>query len=1193
MFLKRVEIQGFKSFANKVEVELQGGITGVVGPNGSGKSNIADAIRWVLGEQSAKTLRGSKMEDIIFSGTETRKPLGYADVTLVLDNKDKRLKVDYSEVCVTRRVFRSGDSEYYINKTNCRLKDIRELFMDTGVGKDGYSIIGQGKIDEILSTKSDDRRLLFEEAAGIVKHKTRKVESEKKLEKTKDNLLRLSDIISELETQVEPLKEQSEKAKEYNKFSGQLRELEVNLFIREIDRLKEQLEHLDNQKDLIDKQVTYNENKRDELEEKYSKVNAEVEAMDEKIEELQNLNYNAKSDLEKNEGDLKLYNEKLGTNEREISRITKDIEDLQQESEMTKGEREKLDLEKLKLSDKIQELESENSNKNQEHQEININIEEEERDIESRKADVIEIFNAIAEKKSKINGLLSFKQNIDKRIKQIHDEVFQLIENKKNSEIDINNTSEQISSTKAELIKLKVDRDTNVRKKDEVNQSLSRINTDLNRLGGEIQGKISKYNLLRDMKSEYEGFYSSVKNALLATKQNSQLGRGVKGVIAELLQVDKKYERAIEVALGSSIQNIVTETPEDAKRIIDHLKANKLGRVTFLPMTSIKGREINSNETSLIKSNGVLGVASDLIVYDKSYNNIFKSLLGRTLVVEDIETGIKVSKMCNHSMRIVSLEGDIMNPGGSMTGGSYKTNNTNLLGRERQIKELDKDIINLRDELTTLQGNERTQKIVLTKLESYLSTISNDINEGNIDVAKMENKQKQIKEELDRIEGLIEKYNNEEEQLSTEEQEAHGEIEKIRSEIEELTNKNELTQGNITSRTKNFELARLRKNSLIEEITNIKVTVASYRQELIAIEDSSKKLSDEESILLKKINDKKQEASMCKVTLEKINSEFENLKELKNKLNSDLLEYELNLKEVKGHRSNFMQTFYGEQNKLKEMNRKINDLQKSLNTIDAKHAKYNVQLETFNNKLWDEYDMSYQMALKYKSQIDNVAKTQKEIRDIKQTIKALGTVNTGAVDEYLRVKERYEFLTDQKNDLLDARESLRKIIDDLEDKMRQQFIEKFSIIKENFQEVFNKLFAGGKADVYLADDKNILTSGIEIVAQPPGKKLQNLSLLSGGERALTAIALLFAILKTKPTPFCVLDEIEAALDDANVYRFADFLKEFSKETQFIVITHRKGTMEAVDSLYGVTMEEKGVSNLISVKLTDKLIEKVS
>ncbi len=1193
LFLKRVELQGFKSFADKVEVELQGGITGVVGPNGSGKSNIADAIRWVLGEQSAKTLRGSKMEDIIFSGTQKRKPLGYADVTLVLDNKDKMLKLDYSEVCVTRRVFRSGDSEYYINKTNCRLKDIRELFMDTGVGKDGYSIIGQGKIDEILSTKSDDRRLIFEEAAGIVKHKTRKEEAENKLEKTKDNLLRLSDIISELETQVEPLKEQSQKAKEFNKLSGDLRELEVNLYIREIDRLKEQLSHLDNQKEVIDKQVKYNENKRDELEEKYSKVNAQIEAMDEKIEKLQNLNYNTKSNLEKNQGDLNLYSEKLSTNEREIARINKDMEDFKHTSINIKSEREKLEVEKSSLSEKIQELECKNSNKDNEINKINQSIESEERDIESKKADIIEVFNLIAEKKSKINGLISFNQNIDKRIKQIHNEISELEESKKKNTIYINNAGEEINSTKEKLEELSKSKQKNSTEKNHVNQLLNSTNNDLSRISAEVQGKISKYNLLRDMKNEYDGFYSSVKNALLSAKQNNRFGKGVRGVVAELLQVNKSYEKAIEVALGSSIQNIVTETPQDAKLIIDHLKKNKLGRVTFLPMTSIKGREINSHEAKFINNPGVLGVACDLINYDKSYDNIFKNLLGRTLIVENIETGIKVSKMCNYSLKIVSLDGDVINSGGSMTGGSYKTNSTNLLGRERQIKELDKDIMKLRNELNILQSNEKTQRTALEELESNLSLINNDINDCNINIAKLENNYTQMNDELKRLDGLIEKYNNEKNQLFTESQEAQGEIEEIKSQIDELTNKNELTQDNITSKTKSFELVRERKSLLIEEITNIKVTIASYSQEIISIEESINKLSYEESLLLEKIKDKNEERERCKIVLEEIQNKFEELNKLKNKLSSDLFEYELSLKQLKGDRSNFMQTFYGEQDKLKEMNRKINDLQKSLNTIDAKYAKYNVQLENFNNKLWDEYDMSYQMALNYKSEIDNVVRAQKKIRELKQEIKNLGTVNLGAIDEYLRVKERFEFLINQKEDLLDAKESLRKIIDELEEKIKQQFVENFLIIKDNFQEVFKQLFGGGKADVYLIDDKNILKSGIEIVAQPPGKKLQSLSLLSGGERALTAIALLFAILKTKPTPFCVLDEIEAALDDANVYRFADFLKEFSEDTQFIVITHRKGTMEVVDSLYGVTMEEKGVSNLISVKLSDKLIEKVS
>ncbi|WP_202711303.1 chromosome segregation protein SMC [Sporosalibacterium faouarense] len=1193
MYLKRIEVQGFKSFADKVDVQFEGGITGVVGPNGSGKSNISDAIRWVLGEQSAKTLRGSKMEDIIFSGTEKRKPLGYAEVTLVLDNKDNKLNIDYSEVSVTRRVFRSGDSEYYINKTACRLKDIKELFMDTGVGKDGYSIIGQGKIDEILSSKSEDRRNLFEEAAGIVKHKTRKEEAEKKLEKTKDNILRINDIIKELEMQIDPLREQSEKAKRFNELSEKLKDLEVNLYIREIDKLREQLQHLDNQKDVVNNQLKTNENRRDELEAKYSEGKSQIEEMDSKIEEIQNLKYSTQNKIEKNEGEIKLFNEKTSIIEKEMERIENEIKSLNLKIEDLNTERTSLQARKEEVSNKLTSLNNEIHEKSEKLLGLTREMEDKEKFIEDKKTNVIEILNMVADKKSRINSLNSFNQNIDKRVKQINDEIEELKTSEENNikslekiDLEANNKIERLDElqrNKSVFEKNKSEKETMLKK------TIQRVNI----LNGDIQGKLSNYRLLKDMKDEYEGFYSSVKNALKAAKNNSNLGKGVRGVVAELIQVDKKFERAIEVALGSSIQNIVTESSEDAKVMINYLKRNKLGRVTFLPMSSIKGRSINNYESKLLSSDGVLGVASELINYSQEYKNIFGSLLGRTVIVDNIDTGIKISKMCNYSLKIVSLDGDVMNPGGSMTGGSYRTNNTNLLGRERQIKELKSNISRLKEELDKERNSEETIRNEFQDIDSKILEASREINEIKVNLARLENQKSQTQEELNKIDKSIGKYNNERQQLTQESQESKDDIDSIQEEIEELKKEHEMAQGSIDSMIKTFEYERDTKSKLQDEITDLKVNAASLKQEVKSIEGSIDKVNEEVIDSKEKISDKHTEHQNSTNSLTEVKNRYQQLNKEKEALIEALSEYEEKVNEVKEQRTTFMKSFYEEQEKLKEMNRKINDLQKSLNIIDTKHAKYNVQLENYNNKLWDDYDMSYQMALGIKREIESISKVQNDIRSIKLDIRNLGNVNLGSIEEYKRVKERYEFLIEQKDDLINAKESLNKVIKDLETRMKQQFIEKFEIIKENFQGVFKELFGGGKADIILEDYDNILTSGIEIVAQPPGKKLQSLTLLSGGEKALTAIALLFAILKTKPTPFCVLDEIEAALDDANVYRFADYLKEFSVNTQFIVITHRKGTMESVDSLYGVTMEEKGVSRLISVKMTDKLIEKVS
>ncbi|WP_425448964.1 chromosome segregation protein SMC [Dethiothermospora halolimnae] len=1193
MYLKRIEMQGFKSFADKIEVDFQDGITAVVGPNGSGKSNISDAIRWVLGEQSAKTLRGSKMEDIIFAGTQSRRPVGFAEVTLILDNKDGKLPVEYTEVSVTRRVFRSGESEYYMNKNSCRLKDIRELFMDTGVGKDGYSIIGQGKIDEILSGKSEDRRNLFEEAVGIVKHKSRKEDAKKKLEKTNDNLVRINDIITELEGQITPLEEQSKRAKKYQKLSEELKDLEINLFIREIDRLKEQVEHIESQKQLVEKQLKYNKEEKEKFQKKYNKIKEEIDNMDRKIDDITNKKYTTENYIEKNEGDLKLYNEKNNTLKKEIDRLEGEISNLNEKIIKIDEDSKEIKDHREELNSKIKILNNAVEEKNKKISDINREIESKERSIEDKKGDIIEILNKISDKRSKINSLNSFTENIDKRIYQIEKELNELNKNKEKNIKDINKNKEDIESVNKELKQLLRDKSNGVQNKREVENRFDSLSEEMSKLKGDIQGKISNYNLLKDMKEEYEGFYKSVKNTLKAVDRNPSLGKGVKGVVAELIQVDKKYEKAIEIALGSSLQNIVTETENDAKNIIEHLKKNKLGRVTFLPISSIKGRSLNNYEKKIINTNDKINVASNIINYDDTYNDIFKYLLGRVLIVDNLDMGVEVSKRCNHSLKIVTLDGDVINPGGSMTGGSYKSNRTSILSRERQIKELKKNINLLNNKLKSNEKDLISLKRDISDHSSSIENLESKINDYNVKLAKLENEQLQLSKEKEQINNSIGKYIKEEEQLKNENKDALKNIEKIKLELKKLEEENTSIQGNIDDTVKKFEKERNIRDEISNDISNIRVKLASSKQEMKSIINQAEMYDKDKNNLIGDIKLKKENISKNKNNLIVIDKKIKELGNNKEEFKVKLGEYKEILDKIKKDKKTYLETYNAEEIKLQNMNAKISDLERSMGTLDVKYARYNVQLDNYTNKLWDEYEMSYQMAIEHKRDIDSISKVQDKIRKIKSNIKSLGNINLDAIDEYERVEERFEFMSSQKDDLMEAKKSLNRVIKELEEKMQEQFIAGFKIIRSNFQEIFKKLFGGGKADVYLLDEENILTSGIQIVAQPPGKKLQNLSLLSGGEKALTAISLLFAILKTKPTPFCILDEIEAALDDANVYRYADYLKEFSNNTQFIVITHRKGTMEGADSLYGVTMEEQGVSRLISVKLTEELTEKVS
>lgn len=1194
MYLKRLELQGFKSFADKTIIDFENGITGVVGPNGSGKSNISDAIRWVLGEQSAKTLRGSKMEDVIFSGTSKRKPLGFGEVSLVLDNKDKEIPIDFAEVSVTRRVFRSGESEYYINKSSSRLKDVRELFMDTGVGTDGYSIIGQGKIEEILSTKSEDRRNLIEEAVGIVKYKTRKRESERKLEKTKDNLVRISDIEEELYKQIDPLKFQSEKANEYLELTKDLKNMEINLFIREIVRLKDQIEHLNYQRDLVDKQYEFNNKNKNEIENKFEEVKSLIENLDKDIEKTQDKKQSIQSENEKKEGDYKISNERITYFNREINRLNLDLKETIKVYEEKNKETDDLSEKKDKLNLLMNDLKSKVDEEIKSLRLKEKGVQSAEKNIENKKNNIIDLLNYITEKKGKINTIKSFYKNIDKRLEQILQEKNQLVKDKEKFKGEILSITHELDNSNIELESSKDNKIKLVNKIESLKENLEKTSDKLNDLKGDIQSKNSKLKMLENMQEHYEGYYKGVKNLLIACKKNENLQKGLNGVVAELLKVEKKYEKAIEIALGGAAQNIVTEEKKDAKKLIEYLKENKAGRVTFLPKEAIKGRSLNKYESSVLNEKGVLGIASNLIKFNEEFKDIFDYLLGRVVIVKDLNTGIVISKKINSSFKIVTLDGDVLNPGGSMTGGNYKTSNSNsIIGRDREIKTLKNEINKFVEEYNDLLEVYTSLKGEISNSEKKLEKLNDEISSLKINIGSITNKIKTLNEQVEEIKNRINKYLKESENLKDEKKDSVTQIDNIKEEIKNLERKNDLTKNNIDVELKNYEEKVEETKELNNEITKMKIKQASMVQKEEEVINISLRLKAEIKNLFKKrkdietnINDKEKGIEKSKNIIKRLIEEKEQLQDKLSQCNSDLVKF-------KNKRTLYLDTFYKEQEELKKMNEGIADLQKSINTMEIKLAKYETQLENYNNKLWDEYELTYQMALDYKRDIENVTKVQNKVRDLRRRIKSLGNVNVDSINQYKEVAERYEFLASQKEDLINAKKSLVKVIGDMETKMEEQFMDNFKIIRINFKEIFSQLFGGGKADIYLIDEENVLTSPIGIKAQPPGKKLQNISLLSGGEKALTAISLLFAILKLKPTPFCVLDEIEAALDDANVVRFSEYLKHFSDKTQFIVITHRKGTMESVDSLYGVTMEENGVSKLLSVKLLDIIEEKVS
>ncbi|WDV47665.1 chromosome segregation protein SMC [Clostridiaceae bacterium M8S5] len=1186
MYLKRIELNGFKSFADKTSIEFKEGITGVVGPNGSGKSNISDSIRWVLGEQSAKTLRGGKMQDVIFSGTSTRKPVGYAEITLVMDNKNKKLPLDYSEVNITRRVFRSGDSEYYINKTACRLKDIKELFMDTGVGIDGYSIIGQGRIDEILSTKSEDRRNLFEEAAGIVKYKTRKKEAEKKLEKTKDNLSRINDIIFELESQIEPLENQSRKAKKYLELSERLKKNEINLFVHEIDHIEEKKMVLKKQIESLQKQKSFYTIENETIEKKLNDYKAKIDEISKVIEIDSDIKYDMHSKIEKKEGDILLINERNIFLNAENERLEKESVLAKQNISDIEEKKGKTHLDLETLTKDISAVENRLESGRGGLDEAQIKITENQNLIEEKKSELIHNLNLEAEKKSKINMMESFNKNIDKRIDQLNTEIKEYESKIDEKNVHLAGNKDKVDIEQKRLTDISIDIDSNRNKRTNLVNLFNDKVKQMDNIKGELQGAISKARLLKDMEDEYDGFYKSVKNILVASKGYHSFSKGIKGVVAELIKVDQRYERAIEIALGASIQNVVTENDVSAKSAVEYLKKNKLGRVTFLPMNLIKGNRINQRYSN----EGFIGIACDLIDYDSKYKNIFEHLLGKTIIVDNLDNGIKLLKSLNKYAKIVTLDGDVLSPGGSITGGSYNKKNTSLLSRKRIIDELEEKITENKKQYKIIEDECIKLKNDIKETEEDSNDKKDELDALKVKIINLKNEIIKDEESIQNIELSINKLNQQRESLTEENIGSRDDLDRLNEEILKLNDENVIIKKHIDEIEEANNRAKEEYEQKSKEIIQMQMKLASSIENKRHISESIVRLDESKDDSTKKLEEigLLLEENNKKINENKINRD--NFIKEKEEMEIALEKLAEKLEDYKEEKQEHIEVYDKAQEKFKLVMNKLNEYNEELQRVELKSEKYNIQLENYNNRLWEEYEMSYQMASGYKEEIENINIVKSEVSKLRKSIRALGNINLDSIEQFISVSERYEFMTSQRDDLTDAKTSLNQVIRDMETKMKDKFKENFVLIKKHFNEVFVKLFGGGKADIKLEDEEDILSSGIEIIAQPPGKKLQNIMLLSGGEKALTAIALLFAILKLKPTPFCILDEIEAALDDANVYRFADYLKHYSNNTQFIVITHRKGTMESVDTLYGVTMQEKGVSKVISVRLDDILDE---
>ncbi|AEY65984.1 chromosome segregation protein SMC [Clostridium sp. BNL1100] len=1185
MYLRKLEIQGFKSFADKISLDFNSGITAVVGPNGSGKSNIGDAVRWVLGEQSAKTLRGSKMEDVIFAGTEHRKPVGFAEVSLTIDNDDNYLPVSYSEVTITRRVYRSGESEYYINKTSCRLKDIHELFLDTGIGRDGYSIIGQGRVDEILSTKSEDRRLIFEEASGIMKYKVRKQDAERKLDLTEQNLVRITDIINELESQLEPLREQSEAAKKYLTLRESLKELEVNVYLNNIDKLKEKIKEYENQfKDIRDN-IEAEERRLRSITTQNQQKTELLKNLDEQITEARGKFYIIEANLEKNSSEVKLKNEKINSLDGNIVRLNEETSEISSKLELLnteeKNRQKKIEYLNGQYNDFSKKLEKYQS----ELDGILSTLDESERHIEMLKSGIMDKLDIQSDKRTQINNIKNHIENMRKRQNSIGTEIYSLKLEKDKDNMKKEDLIESIRNTST-LIKHSSEKINELNnEKTELKGTLSELEKQHGIIRTDIQVKTSRHKMLKDMENSMEGYSRSVKEVMTACKQSPDLGKGIHGTIAQLVEVDKKYETAIEMTLGSALQNIVTSSEDAAKKAIEFLKRNRVGRATFLPITSVKGKRLDDNTLRRLENcQGFCGVASDLVTSDPAYNGIVLNLLGRVVVTENLDSGISIARKFGYTFRIVTLEGDILSTSGSMSGGSSDHRSSGILSRSREISELENIIEGLKKDEIKYGVKINDVRQMLLEIDTEFNEHNNKLRDNELIKTRDENHLQMIEDNLKKTDAKIGMLINEKDQMAKQEQETLLEQQKYEAELEAIETDISETKSIIAEHQEKFKADQTVRDDLHQEITDFKISVNSITESIQSVTENLDRIKGEREALTRSHTRKQEEINKANTEIELLKQEINGLDNSTRKLQDEKTGKTLEIDRLVEEKKVLEEESTDFIEKLNATNKTIHLLHEEYNRIDIKKAKAEAEMKSIQDRMWDEYELTYSNAVELKKEIENISEAQRNISEYRAQIKALGPVNVSSIDEYIKTKERFEFMSVQKNDMEQAKDKLHKIIYEMVQVMKKQFVEQFKLINENFGIVYKELFGGGRAELIISDEDNVLESGIEIEVQPPGKKLQNMMLLSGGERAFTAIALLFAILRLKPTPFCLLDEIEAALDDANVYRFGEYLKKYSQNTQFIMVTHRKGTMESADTMYGVTMQEHGVSKVVSMKM---------
>ena len=1188
MLLKRLELIGFKSFADKTVLDFTEGSTAVVGPNGSGKSNISDAIRWVIGEMSAKQLRGSNMQDVIFAGTEDRKPVNYAEVSLVLDNRGRIFDIDFDEVVVTRRLFRSGESVYQINRAACRLKDIHELFMDTGLGRDGYSIIGQGNVSQILSTKAEDRRSLFEEAAGISKYKYRREEAERKLRGVEENLVRINDIAVELEAQRAPLKRQSEKARKYLGLYEEYKGLDINMSLITIEKNNEQIEKTKTQHIGVKDELSSLREAESETEARISGLYDDSKTEDENLSKQNSLLLGAKNDMTAAESEISIAENSIQGNNTIIARIDGEIAAIHEKNAEREENIKKYDEEAKAKEKEAESILAEFDSAKNEQDTITDRRDKLSAEIEEMKADAVEKLNAVAAKKAQMDGLETLRKSFLERRETLEGEISSFRENARDTQKSIEASAKEIAEKYEKLGKYKASADRHSTALEELRAKEKDIDARISTVNAEHEAKESKKKMLEAMENDYAGYSRSVKTVM---KAQSLKKLAIYGAVSGLIDVDKRYVTAIEQALGGALQNIVVESEEDAKAAIEYLRENKAGRATFLPVTSVKGRELE-NTKEILASEGVIGMAHTLVKYDKRYDGVIKSLLGRVVITDNIDNAIALSRDFGYKFKTVTLEGDILNAGGSMSGGSVNKQ-SGFLSRAAEIKSLGQEIRDLNDELRDLKTEKNGNAEDITRTENQLSSYLPLVREYEDDLLRLEANKKHLEETLEAGGETEKNYSGELEEINTRLTESSDEIAALLGEIRALEREEAQLEEQTAQKSDELDKITAEREEKSQSIMDKTMTLAALQKDVNMIKSASQAEENEIKSALDDIERHEAEKESLRVKNDELYGEINAKKQLITEQNTKIAEINALISETEKRRQAITDTLREIQSSNKDLTDKLLNLQQEMSRLENRMEKLEGDNESILSRLWDSYELTLTTAEEEKTEIEDEKAASERLNELKNAIKSLGSINIDSIEEYVAVEERFKFLTTQKNDLEKSKADLNGIISSMSELMQEHFEKQFADINESFGEVFKELFGGGRGRLYLSEPDDILESGIEIEVQLPGKGLQNINLYSGGEKSFIAIALLFAILRVKPAPFCILDEIDAALDDVNVSRFATYLKNYTDQSQFIVITHRRGTMEAANILYGVTMQEKGVSKLLSLHIDDVDEELVS